>query len=794
MLNEVVGIELKGANFSLDTKLNLLKKSNNNLIKGSLVYGRNGTGKSTISKAFKKVSGQEITILEKAQLFNESVENIDLEYLEKKSIFVFDEDFIHNNVKIKTNGLGSIVMLGENADLTVKIDEAKKEEEKAKNKQDEIQLKINEFKDKNNVKSPDYYINKMRNVLKKDDGWAGRERKIKDLRINAGVSDKTYLKFKELNPIKSKSELLVEFEEKMNELESAKQGSNKIISQLLKIPNSYKAFDYVNANELLKESIEKPKLSEREKYLLSLVENGEKELLEKQMEFFVNSDTGYCPYCLQDVEENYKNNLVNKIKSILSEEVKIHCDKLSKFIIDEIYFDFVPFEELDSNEKSIELLNEINLLIQENNKKIEKKRNSPFNSIKEEVVDIKPKIIELEKILEQMEKEKANYNSNVVNTEPIVDNLSEINNEIAYYDIIDYSKQHDVQILEYQKLQDEKSEADNIVESKTKSITALKAKLKNIDIAVELINKSLKYIFFTKGRLEIKVENDIYCLLSNGEEVLPNNISVGERNIIGLCYFFASMFEGESTETALKKEHLIVIDDPISSYDFENKIGILSFLKLKLSQILTGNQESKAIILTHDLLTFFDIEKIFEEIQKECRDCFDKKIVFNLFELKNCKLNEFKYKKRHEYTEMLKIIYDYAHGSKEEYSLTIGNIMRQVLEAFSTFEYKKGIADISTDKDILNKMDEDYQLYFKNLMYRLLLNGGSHKEELTRSLKLDFFAVISDEEKVRTAKDIICFIYLINNLHLISHIADDKDKLDYVKNELDSWCHEIKNL
>lgn len=65
----------------------------------------------------------------------------------------------------------------------------------------------------------------------------------------------------------------------------------------------------------------------------------------------------------------------------------------------------------------------------------------------------------------------------------------------------------------------------------------LEAERKNIDIAVDLINKGLKIYFLSKGRLEIIVENDKYKLLSNGQPVLPSNISVGERNIIGLCYF-----------------------------------------------------------------------------------------------------------------------------------------------------------------------------------------------------------------------------------------------------------------
>lgn len=112
--------------------------------------------------------------------------------------------------------------------------------------------------------------------------------------------------------------------------------------------------------------------------------------------------------------------------------------------------------------------------------------------------------------------------------------------------------------------------------------------------------------------------------------------------------------------------------------------------------------------------------------------------------------------------------------------------MRQVLEVFSTFEYKKGIAEVLTDSNIINIWDVEYQDYFRNLMYRLILNGGSHKEEEIRSDILDFFTVISDDEKVRTVKDILCFMYLLNDMHVIAHLGN-------IREELNKWCDEIKN-
>lgn len=111
---------------------------------------------------------------------------------------------------------------------------------------------------------------------------------------------------------------------------------------------------------------------------------------------------------------------------------------------------------------------------------------------------------------------------------------------------------------------------------------------------------------------------------------------------------------GKNKDTAYSNEYLIIIDDPISSYDFENKVGILSFLKYKLSQFLDGNENSRAIILTHDLLTLFDFEKMCEELNENWNNIFQaQSLKYHLWELKNCTLERFKYKKRQEYTELI---------------------------------------------------------------------------------------------------------------------------------------------
>lgn len=140
---------------------------------------------------------------------------------------------------------------------------------------------------------------------------------------------------------------------------------------------------------------------------------------------------------------------------------------------------------------------------------------------------------------------------------------------------------------------------------------------------------------------------------------------------------------------AYTKEYLLLIDDPVSSFDIENKTGIMSFLRYQLGKFLLGNEDTRAIIMTHDLLTYYDAEKIFKELIEANKTKYGYKSTYQCYELKNQTLINFPYNGRQEYTELIKIIYEFALGNAVEYELIIGNIMRQVLEAFSTFEYKK---------------------------------------------------------------------------------------------------------
>ena len=63
------------------------------------------------------------------------------------------------------------------------------------------------------------------------------------------------------------------------------------------------------------------------------------------------------------------------------------------------------------------------------------------------------------------------------------------------------------------------------------------------------------------------------------------------------------------------------------------------------------------------------------------------------------------------------------------------------------------------------------------------------KEQVKALDDMNFFSVVSSADKQRTARDVLCFIYLLNSKHLITHL---KDGGNAVITNLNQWCDEIK--
>lgn len=437
------------------------------------------------------------------------------------------------------------------------------------------------------------------------------------------------------------------------------------------------------------------------------------------------------------------------------------------------------------------LLNKLNSIIELNNQKIKEKISNPYNPILNKGGSVSKLANQLKDRLNQLEEERKKFNDGIQDTTKIVQELHDINDQIAYYDILKPYENYILKVKESDEAKQKLEEYRKLYKQTDQQLKNLESQKRNTKIAVQSINSFLNYIFGTNKRLQLEVNtSNEYTLISRGQNVKPSEVSEGERNILGLCYFFTQLLAGKEIKQAYAKKCLLVIDDPVSSFDEENKIGILSFLKFQLDKFLGQNKNSRAIIMTHDVQIFFDLLKIVKELKNKYKDYNWGKLKYNQFQLEKGKLQKISDRNFNRYNFCLEQIYKFAIGENENYDDIIGNMMRQVLEAFSTFKYQQGIEKISTDPKILDTLDKSYRTYFYNLMYQLILNGDSHLQDNVKSMDdLNFFAIKPAEEKQRIARDILCFIYKIDKLHLEYH---GKNIPGFNIDNIHKWCRDIK--
>ncbi|MBT0903895.1 hypothetical protein Si073_01452 [Streptococcus infantarius subsp. infantarius] len=790
MIEDIASIKIKGGIFETETDLPIFEKEKTQKPNFSLIYGKNGSGKSTISRGFRKLTGDEELQIESMELLDADGSTIEVCEEEKNNTYVFNEEFIEDNIKIEDDGLSAIVVMGAVKDVDDNIKQIQPTYEKSLSEAQAQKEVFNKYSDSDNNLCPEYYINKMQEALKGDNSWASRDAKIRNNKTNSKVRRNTYTQFVELHPTKSRDELVLVYDATMKKLEAAKSGSKRIETVVPTLETFEDTEnDIVN---LLKEKIEKPVLSEREKSLFHILQddNGNQKLTNIK-NHFTGPQKISCPFCFQDVDEKYADDLVQSIEKILSKKVEEHQGKLLKARLSIFEVNLVAFNEL-SPEKVKECETKIGVLnssIEQVNELINQKIENVYKPILNEGFCLKNKYDECVASLEELEEARKSFNEKTTATKPLIKELTNVNNEIAYYDLKELYEKYQKQIAEKKTEEEKSNKLNQTANDLRKKIEVLEQEKKNARIAMKAINDDLAYIFFSKTRLRIDYDHDKYVLYSHERLVEPGNVSVGERNAIGLCYFFNRIMENKDEEKVFNSKYLLVIDDPVSSFDMENRIGILSYLKYKLGQYLKGNDKSKFLLFTHDMQTFYDMRHFVLELLSSKYKNGASKYVRD-WELKNKSVDKIDIQKRNEYTALLGTVFDYADAEEidTQYSVSIGNVMRKVMEAFGTFVYKKGMAQLSTDESIMANLSKEDQAYYENLMYRLVLNTGSHMEEKVKTIDdMNFFDYISDADKRRTARDVICFLYKINPLHVKAHLQGKENAVE----KIEMWCEAI---
>lgn len=663
-------------------------------------FARNGCGKTYISRIFELLSSRESDdynrFIKKGETkcdFEFSVDNVeniklqinkDITPLIPETQFiyhVFNEDYTERHYKENYNKNGNIegVILGkEKKAVDDKIQEIKKSKIELQKLLDFLVAKINE--EYNNELSKIPYLTR----LKEYNDW-----------INIDYIKKNYI-----SALSSSYDLKFHIDafNKLSTIPENIQG----VSTFKTLHNDLASF----LNSELLECLHHPYT------LAELGADFRKKIIHKEdfiksgIKLLTNNECPFCERPLDDVQDliskynKYIEDTENKVKTYLIGTK----DKLSQKTIDfnqnqKVHATFIDYKEkyIPNYKDELELIdvsifdnikNKIIEIINLKIKDIRESKNADFNEIINYIESYNVTIEKNNLIIRDFNKILENSNAQKQKTK------REIVNNFYFYFCSKY--QNELRQISKHYIDLEKSNIE-LIELKKEAKTIKK-------VVGETTKQIIKKFFGDKYSF-----NPISFKLSfNNSELTENEpkkiLSQGERSLLTFAYYLGETHQKIKQDESNYNKLFFIIDDPISSLDFENVFSVADIIK-DLDKIF--NLEHKRLfVFTHN----------FEFIRK----LKSNKAIKQSYEICCNSIRKLQGNLSLDYYSHLNDIYKMSINGGNSFH-TIGNSIRHVLEGMAKFENPKIEQNITKDYIAEN---EDIKLEVSNTLIQDLSHGN----------------------------------------------------------------------
>lgn len=781
MFNKIKDIQIKGGCYNEGTVLQEILSQRLNI-----VYGRNGSGKSSLAKAIYDYAHDEQNKTFEIAFSPELTEEA------KSRIFVYSEDFVIDNVKLAKDGLNQIVMIGEQVDFSDKEDELKKElfsiAEKLSGQKDLLESK-NESISKAEKK--------LLVTIKGD--YAKREKEFRNLNRNPNVNLET---IKDIYNLKNQatSYNIYNLVTDMENGTKIMRGTVDVQKVIWNTPSCTAPDILDECSSILERKIQQVELNDRDKLLISILADSElSHYANNAKSVLIDRHATVCPLCMQPLSTHTLTDLEEQIKRVLNKDVENYQSEITRAtcLLHDID-DTAPAFPIDKYDNDINLFKkavaDVNRTLEEIRQRLHLKSNNPFNSEKPLDLDsIRNIYNSCSKSCQKLLSDIDEFNKNLDERKTLENDLKKKNQILAYLENkADFDTYFEnlsaIEILKTDIKNQERKQKET--ENQLRDIESRRNQTK---IAIDFINTCLASVFFDKNRLLLEDAGGKFILKSRGNPVSPYSVSTGERNIIGLAYFFASIFENTSQSNRYNNPFLIVIDDPITSFDQDNRLGVMALLKEQLTKLLVKNDDSKVLVMSHDQRTIDMLVSLNSSIENYIKhksgqtghdDCY----IYELHKRARRKTNS---KTKNEYSQMLAFLYSFAcdkEPEKIEY-VGIGNTIRRVLESFSLMTFNTADYVRAVDNNYLNlKAPYNYEIgdakeIFRKMLTRIVLNAESHSS--TQLDQNSYDSTFTRENIQVLAKYALIFIMCINERHLYTSLESGW------KNIVTEWYKEL---
>jgi len=675
-------LDLTNSSLFRDDELNLDKDIN-------FIFGKNGTGKSTITSLIEDTKGTVFDI----------------------RVFQGFESVLGEDEK-----LNAVVLGEENKSINNQIKKKEKDIEGIITKVEEIKLTISKPDNK-----------EVENFFTK------HEKALKDMNVKKGEIEKFYT---DSARVISQSSNLTENARSYNKNVFQKEISE---SKYLEKDEIEKLETILKSAEKFAENVPFPKIA-LEKYLDSIneilntkveakiiieeLQNNPQKLDFAQTGVEIHNEGDKCAFCGNDISTKRLDTLksyfsadeVNTLKDRIKQgkqkiEEQIRMVKELKIDINDFYPDFIDsakgLEKKVSNLKTeqLEFLADLGNSLEEKEKHLFDRKEKLQIDIPINFDEISKKYAELVKLngdfannlLEKQRdaKKKLRYHE----VKKLVDNFG-LETEIEILKIfLGIVKKIEIGIeVEEDKVRSKDLER-KIIE---KSISQLLEQTKNTQKMAENINEKLKAsVTFELVRKEEGKQEFYEVKGVNGEIRSIKELSTGEKNIIAFLYFIEKLNEvNEETE---KKAKIIVFDDPMNSNDDAMQYLIIDELQRLMKRCGKKSNADIFVLLTHNV--FFYLNSSYEEkIVRNNKNPFEENNFYKLLsDNKQTKVIKIENKNQDFKTNYEALWHELAFLYDNDKPEMMLNPIRRIIETYIIFNGKEGFYKDNKDaKNLFN--------------------------------------------------------------------------------------------
>lgn len=739
----------------------------------NLFYGWNGSGKSTLASLFECLERKE-----QSQDYPTAEWSIDFDngqVLHSKlstnnlNIRVFNNSFVEKNIFTPNDKIRGIIYISEEQGKDKEeLDEKEKEFIKKSNKKKDIKIQLSGDPDNKKVKGL---------ITQNETFLSDAAKRIKTNFAIIEITD-NYL----LNYNKTKLENFITQNEsfikiKKNTLSVAEieqlsksirpQNKTKIdISSIQRFDTEMLSRIYERVNELCNSTIMTTAIDRLKEnpIIAQWVYQGLQESIHAH-------NATVCEFCGQPLPENRIADLnkhfsdeFEKLKEALSKGIEwIESNKIRiEFPLENLLYD-----ELQSNYKQAlsictQATDTLNNKIEEWKDVLIEKQNNPFAIPQKTISEISKSEIDtfgsaFDNIIQYFEK----HNKKLADLEEVVKTnkqkleLHYVSEEVTKFDY--FTKTDRIN-----KLQTEQTDINSKIETLENKIKILKGRLSNEVLGLSEFNEKL-WNFLGRNDLSLERRNEggYSVKRNNSEEAKSKSLSEGEKTAIALVYFITKLKEnGNKIE-----DTIVVIDDPISSFDSNHLFHANFFIKNECKSAL------QLFVLTHNF-HFFTLEKEWMKNEKT-KDKNNKTIDLHCLYLVKPIISNNKRSGNienadeilsnfdSEYHLLFSSVKQFCDNPKTDYITvhTIANICRQLLESFLTFKY---------GRKKLEKCFDDINDFPNLSKVRKFVNHFSHKTDNGASMAGFNDNVFAEADKI--VPDVLKLIKHVDNIHYDSMI------------------------